>query len=252
MPAILMQKSASKTTKPRRLTPRGARPRSRATSPARRRPTVTTARRLPIDRVKARAQGAPTTHTNGKPATRPPASSSSPAVQPPKEPAAPPSPEPRSMTQAEAFAEVVRRANEGSEKHLKGLRDILDQNPHIWKTAGDMSVMAQRAWVKLLAAGDKLVEEATIRQVKAMKAELTGPDPTPLEKLVIDHVTVAWLAVQHGEANAAQMGGTVGLGLFRLRRAESAAKRFNSAVRTLTLLRTLLPKPSAAEAHTRR
>jgi hypothetical protein len=240
MPAILTQKAASKTSKPRRLTPRGAPPRSRATASSRRRPVAAASRRLPIDRVKAHNGS---THTNGKPATRRPASSS-PTIPSSKTQAAPPSPE-RTMTQAEAFAEVVRRANEGSEKHLKGLREILDKSPHIWKTAGDISVMAQRAWIELLASGDKLVEEATVRQVKAMKVELTGPDSTPLEKLVIDHVTVAWLALQHGEANAAEMGGTIGLGLFRLRRAESAAKRFNSAVRTLTLLRTLLPKPTA-------
>ena len=45
-----------------------------------------------------------------------------------------------------------------------------------------------------------------------------------------------------GEINAAQMGGSLEVSNFRLKRAESAQRRFASAVRSLTLVRALLPR----------
>jgi hypothetical protein len=136
---------------------------------------------------------------------------------------------------------LVRRASQGNEACLKGLRQILDQNPAVWKKVGDVGAIAERAWVELLADGNMLLEESIPRHLQELTAELKGSSPTPLEALVIHYLGVTWLAAQHGEMAAAQVGGSSEVARFRLKRAESAQKRFSGAVKTLALVRTLLP-----------
>jgi len=146
------------------------------------------------------------------------------------------------ITQAQALQELVRRAGEGNETCLAGLRGILDQNPTLWRTAGDVSALAERMWAELVAGGSKLVEMSIPRKLKEFKAGLAGASPSPLESLLIDYISVTWLASMQGETAAAQVGGSAEQARLRLRRAESAAKRFTGAVKTLSLVRALVPK----------
>jgi hypothetical protein len=136
----------------------------------------------------------------------------------------------------------VRRAGEGNEKCLAGLRQLLDQNPELWRVAGNASALAERVWAELVACGNKLTELSIPRKLAELKAGLAGTAPSPLESLLIDYVGVTWLAAQEGEIAAAQAGGGPEVARLRLRRAESAGKRFTGAVKTLSLIRALLPK----------
>ena len=152
-----------------------------------------------------------------------------------------PDEQPTPITQAKAFSELVRRSNLGNQQCLEALRAILDQQPGIWQAVGDVSKMAERAWIAVVSPGDKLVEESIQRRLIALKAEMGGVDPNPLEKMLIDLVGVSWLAVFEAEISAAQSGGSPQQVSIRLRRAESAQKRFLRAIKTLTTVRALLP-----------
>lgn len=182
----------------------------------------------------------------------PPRKRPRPTAPPPKQETkqapAPPPPAPRPVTQAEAFEEMVRRANQGNETCLRGLREILDQRPEIWRNVGDVGALAERLWAELLARGNRLAEESILRKVGALKASLAGPAPTPLEDLLVDYLGVTWLAAHHAETTAAQEGGGVELAKLRLKRAESAQKRFTGAVKTLTLVKALLPQGASMAA----
>lgn len=158
--------------------------------------------------------------------------------QAPSEPTSPPV----VLTQAQAFQELVRRACEGNEACLKGLRDFLDKNPAIWQVAGNAATLAEKHWVEALAAGNKLAELSIPRKLKQFKVELLGSDPTPLETLLVDVIGVTWLAAQHGEISASRQDGSTLQIASRLRRAESGQKRLLSAVKTLAVVRALLPR----------
>jgi hypothetical protein len=123
------------------------------------------------------------------------------------------------------------------------LRKILDEQPAIWKAVGNASALAERAWLELLADGNKLALECIPRHLRELKAELAGPRPSPLEKLLVDLVGVAWLAANYGEIAAASPAGGCQQAALRLRQAESGQKRLLGAVRTLALVRELLPQP---------
>jgi hypothetical protein len=164
-------------------------------------------------------------------------------VPPPPAPTPPtPAPPAQPISQAEAFAELVRRAGDGNQACLKGLRAILDENPDIWKHAGDVAALAERVWTEQIAGGNKLVEESIRRQVQALKASFAGGNPTALEGLLIGVIGVTWLAAHHGEIAAAQTGGSVQQVASRLRRAESGQRRLLNSVKTLALVRALLPR----------
>lgn len=197
-------------------------------SPARPRPR----RRAPIKLFPPTGLPQPVAPTEAETNTQSP----KPAPSATEEPA-------RTYTQAQGFAEMVKRANMGNKACLAGVRRVLDKQPEIWMHTGDVSVLAERAWADRIADGNVLIEESVLRSVQALKASLAGPNPSPVESAVIDLVGVAWLAsLQSERAAAAQPeGGSVQQAMCRAQRAESAGRRFNSAVRTLALVRRLLP-----------
>jgi hypothetical protein len=154
------------------------------------------------------------------------------------------------MTQTEAFMELMRRADAGSQECRAGLKKLLDERPEIWQAAGDVAAVAERNWVGLLAAGSTLLEESIQRRLALMKQDLAGSQAGPLEKLLIDLLGVCWLATCQAETAAAQVGGSIPQATYKFRKAESAQRRFANAVRTLILVRTLLPRPVPVRAPT--
>src|SRR5262245_20210786 len=124
------------------------------------------------------------------------------------------------------FRELVAGANAGDREALAGLRAFLDDHPEVWRRAGDLTALAERAWAELIGGANALFAESLARSVAALKESLAGPDPTSLEVLLVGQVVVAWLAAQHGEAHAADpSAGSPGQLALRLRRAESGLRR---------------------------
>jgi hypothetical protein len=146
------------------------------------------------------------------------------------------------VTQAQALQELVKRASDGNEYCLQGLRELLDKNAALWEAAGDVSALAERHWVEVIANGNALAQEAIPRKLKALKADLLGIDPTPLERLLVDVIAVTWLAAGHGEVVASRQDGSLQQVASRQRRAESGQRRLLSAVKTLAVVRALLPR----------
>jgi hypothetical protein len=140
------------------------------------------------------------------------------------------------------FRKLVERANRGEPEAVIRLREFLDVNPAIWEKAGDLTAVAERAWMELIAGADRLTAESIGRRVTRIKADLAGQHPTPLEALLVDQVVVSWLAAHGGEIQAAVAGGTVAQAALRLRRAESGQRRLLKAVKTLSTLRTLVAR----------
>ncbi len=157
------------------------------------------------------------------------------------------------MTQP-AFEELVRRANGGDAVALADLRAFLDENPTVWQTVGDLAAHARLTLVRHIARGDQLVAEAVLRQAEAMEKELAGPAPTPLERLAIQRVVACWLELQYIDMlHPYPQGESLKQARFVLDLKLAAQRRFDSAVKSLALVRRLLPAtvaawPAAAEA----
>ena len=140
------------------------------------------------------------------------------------------------------FHQLVARANGGDPEALRRLRIFLDKNPWLWERAGDLSAVAERSWIELIAGTNQLVAESLVRRVGQLKRELAGEQPTAVERLLVDQVAACYLAAQHGEILAASpAGASLEQAAFRLKRAESGQRRLLQATRTLATLRALLP-----------
>jgi hypothetical protein len=140
------------------------------------------------------------------------------------------------------LSNLVAQANTGDRQALTELRHFMDRHPEIEESVGDLARMAESAWLDLLVGQNKLARESVQRLLVKLKRDLAGQHPTDLEKLLVDDIGICYLAKRQAEIAAAGSGGSLTQAAIRFRRAESAQRRFLSAVKTLTNLRALVPE----------
>jgi len=89
---------------------------------------------------------------------------------------------------------------------------------------------------------DLLCKESLRRQLDAMQVELSGPDPTPLEKMLVKRILTCWVQVSFADALAAQAQerqAAPGQLRYLQKRQESAGRCLTEAVKQLALARRM-------------
>ena len=141
----------------------------------------------------------------------------------------------------ERLQRLVQRAEQGDETVLGELRAALDVNPWVWERYGDLAKQSQGAWLQLVAGKNLLLLESAQRKAEQMRAELAGPAPSPLERLLVERVVSTWLQVHYSDASYAQLkGATPAQHATALGRQNSAQGRHLQALRALATVRRLL------------
>ncbi len=138
---------------------------------------------------------------------------------------------------------VARRANQGDASALPRLRELLAQYPAIWKQYGDIAAQAERSWVVLASGKDLQLRECLVLQAAALREELAGPDPSTVERLLVERIVICWLKVSYFDAMEAQAtseGESLKLALYRGKRQEQAQRMYLTSLAALTSLRKLL------------
>jgi hypothetical protein len=138
---------------------------------------------------------------------------------------------------ARILKELSRMASEGHALALTRLKGMLDADPSIWRAAGNLGAVAERAWAERAAGGDIFETESILRRQREWKAELAGDSPSPIVKALVDLFGVCWLEVQDASIVNAGAGGPLSLPESALRRVESATKRLTQVVKTLAIVR---------------
>lgn len=153
------------------------------------------------------------------------------------------------LVSMDEFAHLVRLANDGDDQALAQLRYILDECHEIWQQVGDLGKHAEMALIRLIANGNKLIAESLARKAAAMRLELGGPSPSPLEQLCVQRIVATWLELQWTDTIYPEpTGETLNIQKFVLKRKESAERRFGAAVKSLSLVRKLLPQGGGPKA----
>ena len=138
---------------------------------------------------------------------------------------------------------LVQQAQKGDTSGLPRIRQILDDHSEVWHHVGNLGLLVERAWLSLLTGDNPVAVESMQRTVNEMKAELTGEHATRLEKMLVDQVVANWLEVKHAESVSADPGRTsLEQSAFKLKRLESAQRRYSEAIKGLATTRQLLPK----------
>jgi hypothetical protein len=137
---------------------------------------------------------------------------------------------------------LMDRAQEGDEGALPALRKVLDEEPKIAMFV-DLARDVERSVVKRLAGNDMFTQEAIPRNLKAMRREIAGDNPSPLEKLLTERIALCWLELQYFEAIHAQNLGNISITQsdHHQRRIDKAHRRYLSSIKALAQIRKMGP-----------
>jgi len=137
---------------------------------------------------------------------------------------------------------LLTRAAGGDGEALPELRAVLDRRPELWRKLGDLAAHVELAWIGEVAGANPALAEVLARKVAALKRELGGPSPSPLERLLVDRVAACWLQVHHADLAAARPHDETTEGRERMRKRQAAAERRHAgAIEALARVRRLLP-----------
>ena len=136
---------------------------------------------------------------------------------------------------------VLARASGGDQSALPRLRALLDETG-LWRRLGDLAAHAELTWIGHVSGTDLALKEMLARKLGALKAELGGPAPSPLERLLVDRVVIGWLMVYHADLEAAgTKDGDPRRADLALKRQTQAELRYATAIKALAAIRRLLP-----------
>lgn len=139
---------------------------------------------------------------------------------------------------------LIARAKKGDVSALPRLRKYLADNDFLWRTAGNIGVQAQAAWAKLTCGRNLYLQECLVQRTNALKHELTGESPTPIEKLLVERIVTGWLQLGFLETREAQQGEQQVRWAEHLRRRQDQV--FRQYMTSLTIVSTGSSRSTAA------
>jgi hypothetical protein len=141
---------------------------------------------------------------------------------------------------ADDLENLIARAKRGDEGTLPRLRDLLRDPALVDALGGDLAGQVERSLVYPGAGQDLAFREAILRKLELLREVLAGPNPTPVEKLLVERAVTCWLQVQFAELRVAQAKNpTIAQGDYQQRLIDRAHRRYLSALKTLALVRKL-------------
>ena len=93
--------------------------------------------------------------------------------------------------------ELSDRAANGDKGVCGELRRLLrESGPEVVREASELARKGQWCLIKTAACGDTLAEEALVIRFDTMRSEIGGPDPSPLELLLVEKIVSAWMLTE--------------------------------------------------------
>jgi hypothetical protein len=88
--------------------------------------------------------------------------------------------------------QLITKANKGNQQTFDTLRTRMDSTAGVWERMGDTATHALESMLKGFHGPEALlVHEAQKRHCTALARELQGPNPTPLEQLLVSRIVLA-------------------------------------------------------------
>jgi hypothetical protein len=142
-------------------------------------------------------------------------------------------------TDPEEINKLFIRALKGDEKTLPALRE-LTKRPDIMELFGNLSKYAEDALIVKFTGKNLAYAEGLHTKLDSLRAELAGPTPSPLERLLADRIALCWLQLNYLEAVLASKDSVpLDVGMYYHKAIDRAHSRYLSAVKTLALIRKL-------------
>lgn len=121
--------------------------------------------------------------------------------------------------------------------------DLVVQVPAIVKMFGDVAGRALDAWLDRIGREGEIHRAATAADVARLRKKLEGSEPTPLERLLIDRIVLAWLQANYFDLREAMAiddkHSSVAHLALGVKRQDRAHRRYLYALRQLAEVRRL-------------
>jgi hypothetical protein len=100
-----------------------------------------------------------------------------------------------------SLQDLAKAAGNGSEEALVELRRELAERPDVWDSrTGNPAAMTEdlflAEWSKRTQPNGTLGVEALRLKFRTIKAEMAGPNPSPLEEMLAERIAHCWFQVQ--------------------------------------------------------
>jgi hypothetical protein len=137
---------------------------------------------------------------------------------------------------------LVKRADVGDRTALPAVREIFDSVPDLWSAYGDLATAAQNTMIDVVAGRSVLSREGLRKKLAGMRAELAGPNASPLERLLVERIVACWLLSYQADLAYTRSLKRPSLSESERyqRRQDRAAKQYLYALRSLAVVRRLL------------
>jgi len=138
----------------------------------------------------------------------------------------------------ELFEFLARRANRGDPQAAHRLQRVIQENPHVWRSIGDLSKHAERCLIGLIADGNDVLRESVRLRAEELRISLLAEaiDAT-LERMLVDHIVICWLDVEYTRMATIQPQQFKQDSRFWARKHDRANKRYLAALKELGTLR---------------
>lgn len=159
------------------------------------------------------------------------------------------------------LGDLSQKAEAGDKEARNELRRLVrSSSPAVIERASDIGRRAGRMLARTAAGGDALVEEALYAKLDAMRQEIAGENPTPLEVLLTERVVSLWMltallevlmAGQYSRAAAVDNKRVSPSYIIQQSRIlEGASRRYLAAIRELARVRKLQANTPAVQFNT--
>lgn len=138
------------------------------------------------------------------------------------------------------FIALTTRLLKGDASAVPAFREALRAGADPDMLLGAADRLALQSLLEKFASKNLLLRETTEHRLAQLRAELSGPNPSAVERLLVETVLVCWLHVHHLETSyglKTQM--SLQLGLYYERCLTMAQKRYLAALKTLATVRRL-------------
>jgi len=139
--------------------------------------------------------------------------------------------------------ELVEKAGKGDKKPLPEIRKILKESPELAWQLMDVGRVAEWRYTEIMLKEEDFGLKEVLRcQLAAMREEIAGDNPSPLERLLAERIVLTWLQIQLFEdlyASSMSKSMTIAQGNYKQKMIDQAYKRHLSTIRTLAQIRKL-------------
>jgi len=139
-----------------------------------------------------------------------------------------------------ALTDLVQRAQDGDDAAMPALRKYFQVPSCVDMLGGALAQQIEHSLIEKASGENVLCKEVLTRKTEIMRAELAGPNPTPLERLLVDRIVTCWLHLHLTELRLVQStGSSIAQADYSQRAIDRCQKRYLAAIKALATIRRL-------------